>query len=101
MALCASIWAGAWMGLRLLGDVDADRGVLALVAAHLFAATIFIVGMGMGIGAMCNRRLTAAVICFVIIFYSFVLNILGAFWPAVPEAMKPVWLWERVYYLEF
>lgn len=83
MAMCASIWVGSWIGLQLIGDTETDRGVLAMVAAHLFTATIFIVGMGVGISAICNRRMTAAVICFVIIFYSFGLNVLGAFWPAI------------------
>lgn len=111
IALCAAIWVGAFFGLRLLGDTATDRGLLALVAAHLFAATLVVVGMGMGLGAICNRRMTAAVICFVIILYSFVINVVGVFWPAVesikftsflnyyqplPIARDAVWQWGNI-----
>lgn len=83
LLMCVAIWGGACAGLAMIGDTEADRGVLAIVAAHLYAACLFVVGMGMAMSGMCNRRLFAAGACFLYIFYSFVLNVLEAFWPAI------------------
>ncbi|MCB9858737.1 MAG: ABC transporter permease subunit [Phycisphaerales bacterium] len=109
--MCAAIWAGACAGLSLIGDHEAGRSVLAIVAAHLYAACLFVVGLGMAMSGVCNRRLVAAGICFLYIFYSFVLNVLEAFWPAIrsigfssfmhyysplPVARDAAWQWTNI-----
>lgn len=109
--LCAAIWGGACAGLALIGDAEASRGALAIVAVHLYAACLFVVGMGMALSGMCNRRLVAASLCFLYIFYSFVVDVLGAFWPALerlgftsfmhyysplPIARDAVWDWVNI-----
>lgn len=109
--MCAAIWLGACTGLALIGDSEANRATLVVVAGHLYATSLFVVGLAMAMSGICNRRLAAAGICFLVIFYSFVLNVLEAFWPAVrtisftsfmhyytplPIARDGTWEWGKI-----
>lgn len=80
--LCLAIWLGACTGLAAIGDTEASRGALAIVAAHLYATCLYVVGLAMAVSGAFNRRGIAAGICFLVIFYAFVLNVVEAFWPA-------------------
>jgi hypothetical protein len=75
-----ALWVGAWVGRGLAQAEQVDMSVLALIPAHLYAAYVFLACFGLGISAMSDRRGSAAALAFVYIFYSFVLNLIGAFW---------------------
>ncbi len=100
-AICIGLplCAAAWIGLRLGGlggnAHDLDYGILAVVTCHLFAAYCFLTGLSLGVSAMCSRRTTALLICFLPVFYSFVLNVVGAFWE---PAEKAAWTGYLGYY---
>ncbi|MCA9257394.1 MAG: hypothetical protein KDA33_17225, partial [Phycisphaerales bacterium] len=80
--LCLAIWLGACAGLALIGEKDAELGTLLIVAGHLYVTCLCIVGLSMATSGMSNRRSVSIGICFFYVFYSFVLNVLEAFWPA-------------------
>lgn len=82
---CGTVWLGAWLGRSLLGWRDVRLDALALLAFHLYAVYIFIACFAIAVSAACSRRTTALVICFVFVFYAFVLNLLVAFWPAAQK----------------
>lgn len=109
--LCAAIWAGACTGLAMIGDTEANVAALAIVGSHLYAACLFVVCLAMAMSGICNRRLVVAAVCFLYIFYSFVLNVLEAFWPAIrgvgftsfmhyysplPVARDAAWQWSNI-----
>ena len=83
--LVAALFMGAWLGMKQVGYEGVNYGTLFVVSAHLLAAVWFVTAMGMAFSAICNRRVTAGAICFVYILYSFTLNVVEAFWPAIQK----------------
>ncbi|MFQ5424527.1 MAG: ABC transporter permease subunit [Phycisphaerae bacterium] len=78
--ICAAVWSGVYIATHLLGRTDVDMDALAILTAHLYAAYILLTCFSFAVSAMCSRRTTAIAIVFVFVFYSFVLNVAGAFW---------------------
>ncbi|MBX3396068.1 MAG: hypothetical protein KF841_11945 [Phycisphaerae bacterium] len=79
-------WLGVWVGARIVGVIHlAQMGRLAVVAVNLYAAYILISGLSICLSAVFERRTSALIACFVIVFYSAVLNLLVAFWPAAQK----------------
>jgi len=74
---------GVCVGRPLVGAEDVQLGVLGLVAVHLFAVYVFLSCLAMAVSAMCSRRTSALTICFVVVFYAFLLNLLVAFGEAI------------------
>lgn len=80
-------WAGVWLGAKLVGVHEPDMmSRLAVVVVNFHAAYFFIAGLSLAISASCERRTQALMWCFLIVFYSFILNLLAAFWPAAKSA---------------
>lgn len=83
LPLCWVVFAGACIGRWIVGGAEVDVGLLAVVACHLCAAYVFLALWSLAVSAMCSRRGTAVAIAFGAIFYSFVLNVLAAYWTAL------------------
>ncbi|HWL92278.1 MAG TPA: ABC transporter permease subunit [Phycisphaerae bacterium] len=79
-------WAGVWVGAKLntIGDVGM-MAKLAIVAVNFYAAYLLLAALSLCISASCERRGVTLIICFLLIFYSFILNLLAAFWPRAQE----------------
>ena len=60
-------------------------GRLAMVVVNLYAAYVCMAGFALAVSGSSERRGVALVWCFLIIFYSFILNLLAAFWPAAQK----------------
>jgi len=58
---------------------------LAILTCHLYAVYVFLAFFSIGVSALCSRRTTALLICFGVVFYAFVINLLVAFWPALQK----------------
>ncbi len=78
---CGSLVGGALIGMAIARDASVSVLSLLLVACHLMAAYTFIVCIGMATSAFASRRSTALTVCFVYIFYAFLVNLVAAFWP--------------------
>lgn len=85
LPLCWTLWVGVWLGRTLIGWSDVRMDLIAVLTVHLYIVYVFLSCLAVSVSALCNRRTTAVVICFVVVFYSFVLNLIGAFWPAAKE----------------
>lgn len=81
--LCWFVWIGAKLGLRMTGVHGVPVGLLGIVTFNLCAVVVLVASLGLFISAACNRRGTAAIVAFFVIFYSFVLNFLCSLWPAM------------------
>lgn len=82
LPICASVWLGSLLGRSVTGTLEVRMDLLAVVACHLYAAYVFLACFAIAVSAMCSRRATSLGICFLLIFYAFVLNLVVAFWPA-------------------
>ncbi len=106
--LCAAVWIGTWLGRGFAELGEVELSPLAIVTIHLYAAYVFLACFSIAASAMCSRRSTALVICGVVFFYAFVLNLLVGFWPAarkvaftgflnyyrpLPIVMDSAWRW--------
>lgn len=80
---CASLLTGAWMGRGMTGQSDIQLDDLSLVAGQFFFVYAFLCGLSLCVSAMCSRRSVALGICFGVVLYSFTINVLSAFWPAL------------------
>lgn len=80
---CLALWIGAMIGRSLTGQNAIRMDQLALVAVQFFFVYVFLCGMSLGVSAMCSRRYVALTICFGVVLYSFTVNVLSAFWPAL------------------
>lgn len=79
-------WLGVLVGARLVGvDHLANMGRLAMVVVNFYAAYVCLAGFALAVSASSERRGVALVWCFLIIFYSFILNLLAAFWPVAQK----------------
>ncbi len=78
--ICAAVWSGVYIATHLLGRTDVDMDALVVLTAHLYVVYVFLTCFSFAVSAMCSRRTTAIAIVFVFVFYSFVLNVAGAFW---------------------
>lgn len=85
LPICGSIWLGVCLGRSLVGWGEVRLDLLAMIACHLYATYVFLACFSLAVSALCSRRTTALMLCFVVIFYSFVLNLLVAFWPAAQK----------------
>ena len=83
LPVCWTIWLGVCVGRALVGWGEVRLDVLAILTCHLYAVYVFLACFSMAVSALCSRRTTALLICFVVVFYSFVINLLMAFWPAL------------------
>lgn len=81
--LCWAVFVGVWVGQRWTGTDGVDLGRLAIVACHLSAAYVFVLSWSLCVSAMCDRRSTAIAVTFGVLFYSFAINLLAAFWEAL------------------
>ena len=54
--------------------------LLAMAAAHLYSVYVLLACFGLAVSAMCDRRGTAVSICFLVVFYAFVLNFVATMW---------------------
>lgn len=77
--ICGAVWVGVCVGRPLVGADDVQLGVLGVVVVHLFVEYVFLSCLAMAVSATCSRRTSALTICFVIVFYAFLLNLLSAF----------------------
>lgn len=93
--LCAAAWAGLWLGGRMGQSSNVDYAILAVVTVHLFAAYVCLAGFSLAVSASCSRRTTALLFCFLPVFYSFVLNVISAFWE---PAQRAAWTGYLGYY---
>lgn len=80
----------AWIGVRVgseLTDIwQPDLMVkLAIVGANFYAVYFLIASLVLMLSAQFERRSVALTWSFLIVFYSFILNLLAAFWPAVKK----------------
>ncbi|MFH1418636.1 MAG: ABC transporter permease subunit [Planctomycetota bacterium] len=80
LPLCGVVWLGVAAGRLPTGATDVQLGVLGIVACNLYAAYCFLACFSLAVSSGCSRRGTSLAIAFVPIFYSFVLNLVGAFW---------------------
>ncbi len=81
-----SAWLGVFVGARLVGVAEhANMSRLAMVVVNLYAAYVCMAGFALAVSGSSERRGVALVWCFLIFFYSFILNLLAAFWPAAQE----------------
>ncbi len=78
--VCAAVWVGAAIGKSVSNSADVDLAALALLDAHLYAVFILLACFSLAVSAMCSRRGTALAIAFLVVFYSFTLNVLAALW---------------------
>lgn len=85
LPICGAVWMGVWLGRSLIEANEIQMDALAIVGCNLYAAYVFLACFTMAMSAVCSRRTTALMIDFVAIFYSFVLNLLVSFWPAVKK----------------
>ena len=85
LPVCGAVWLGTFCGRALVGDPEIDMAVLGLVVCHLYAVYVFLSCLSIAVSALCDRRSSALTICFVVFFYSFVLNVLAGLWPAIQK----------------
>ena len=85
LPICWVLWVGAWLGKGLAQAEQVDMAALAMLPWHLYAAYVFLACLALAISGVCDRRTEAATLAFLYIFYSFVLNLLGAFWAPVKK----------------
>lgn len=85
LPICAAIWVGAAIGKYLSNTPAVDLAALGLLGAHLYVVFIMLACFSLAVSAMCSRRGSALAIAFLVVFYSFVLNVLVAFWEPVKK----------------
>jgi len=85
MPLCWTVWLGVWIGRTLVGWAEVQLDAVAILTCHLYAVYVFLALLSIAVSALCSRRTTALLICFAVVFYSFVINLLVAFWPALQK----------------
>ena len=83
LPICWAVWMGVGLGRMLVGWWDVSLDDMAMLACHLYAVYCFLTCFAIAVSALCNRRTTALLLCFAVIFYAFVVNLIVAFWPAV------------------
>lgn len=76
----AAILTGIRVGLAIKPQKEIEFWRLAVVAGHLYVVYVTLSACCLAVSAMCNRRGVAAGICFVAIFYCFVINFLAELW---------------------
>lgn len=76
----AAILTGIRLGLVIKPQKEIEFWRLAIVGGHLYVVYVALSACCLAVSAMCNRRGVAAGICFVAIFYCFVINFLAELW---------------------
>jgi len=83
LPLVLTSFCALWILRHTLVDMDIDFRILARVAFHLYFVIAAVACLAQAIAAGTGRRATAIVVCFVYLFYSLVLNVVGAFWEPI------------------
>jgi ABC-type transport system involved in multi-copper enzyme maturation permease subunit len=83
MTMCWGVWLGAAVGRVVLRQSEVRLDLLVRVTWHLCATWGLIMALALALSAMSSRRGPAVAAAFFILFYSFVLNVLRAMWPAM------------------